>query len=371
VCYFIDQLGAAGTESQLLELIKKLNRSRFQPYLCLLRRGDAQSQLLEPDDCPILRLGLDSFRRPSSLLVVSRLIRFLRQAQIDILQTYFPESTYVGVLAGRLAGRPRIVRTRNNQGYWLTPIHRRLSRLCNRFVHCFVTNSAACRDAIRASEGLAEDRVTVLENGVDLSRFPRHLATPRPDSESKAHRRVGLLANLRAVKEPELFVRAAAAMRGSHPDVTFAIAGEGERRQAVERLVAGLGIQDRCQLLGSVADVPAFLFDLDVAVLCSSSEGMSNALLEYMAAGRAIIATAVGGNVELIENGVHGLLVPPRDVGELCGAIRRLLADPALRARLGAAARDRVEAHYSRDSMIKRFEEFYYRLMGIPLPRTE
>jgi glycosyltransferase involved in cell wall biosynthesis len=211
---------------------------------------------------------------------------------------------------------------------------------------------------------IAESRVVVLENGVDLSRFPPHLARPRAGSQSQQHRRVGLLANLRAVKQPELFVRAAVSVSAWDPSVTFVLAGEGELRPRLESLVTELGIQDRCKLLGSVVDVPAFLFGLDVAVLCSSSEGMSNALLEYMAAGRAIVATAVGGNVELIEDGVHGLLVPPGDPHELAAAIYRLLANPALRARLGAAARDRVEARYSRDGMIQRFEEFYAQLVN-------
>src|SRR5207244_3660743 len=130
---------------------------------------------------------------------------------------------------------------------------------------------------------------------VDLSRF---VSIPIK-SERTGPRRVGMVANLRSVKNPELFVRAAADVSRAHPEATFRIAGEGELRPRLEGLIKELGLEDRFALPGSVADVPAFLAHLDVAVLCSRSEGMSNALLEYMAAGRAIVATAVGGNAEL------------------------------------------------------------------------
>ena len=148
------------------------------------------------------------------------------------------------------------------------------------------------------------------------------------------------------------------------PEAEFVIAGEGELRAGLERQIAEMGLVQRVRLPGPVVDVPGFLASLDVAVLCSRSEGMSNALLEYMAAGKAIVATAVGGNTQLIEDGVHGLLVPPDEPRALAQAIRQLLANPSLAARLGAAARRRVEKRYSRPAMVRRFEEFYWRLVG-------
>jgi glycosyltransferase involved in cell wall biosynthesis/acetyltransferase-like isoleucine patch superfamily enzyme len=358
VCFLIDELTTAGTETQLLALIRHLDRRRVEPFLCLLRGEGVSSRSLEPDDCPVLRLGVRSFRRPAALRAAWRLARFLRRRRIDVLQAYFPESTYFGVPVGWLAGVPRILRTRNNLGYWMTPWHRRLGRLCDRLADGLVANCGACRDAVVADEGLAPERVVVLENGVDLARFP--------SPTLPLTRRVGVTANLRPVKGLEVFVRAAAAVGASHPDISFAVAGEGPQRRDLERLAGELGLGGRLTLAGSVADVPAFLGRLGVAVLPSLSEGMSNALLEYMAAGRPVVATAVGGSVHLIEDGVHGLLVPPGDPGALAGAVRRLLDDPALAARLGAAARRRVEERYSRPAMVRRFEDFYQGLCFDP-----
>ncbi|HYT94587.1 MAG TPA: glycosyltransferase [Gemmataceae bacterium] len=355
VCYLIDQLRPAGTETQLVALIRRLDRTRVVPYLGLLRGEGAISRSLEPDCCPILHLGVHSLCRPSTLVKARRLAQFLRRERIDVLQVYFQDSTYFGALVARLAGVPYLVRTRNNLGYWLTPLHRQLGRFCNRLTAATITNCEACRDAVIADEGAPAESVFVLENGVDFDRFsalPALAARPGP-----IH--VGVVANLRPVKGLDVFVRAAATVAAHCPDVTFAVAGEGESRADLERLADELGLGKRLQLPGVVRDVPAFLSRADVAVLCSHSEGMSNALLEYMAAGRAIVATRVGAAERLIEAGTHGLLVPPGDATALAGAIERLAADAGLRVRLGAAARQRAEQHYSREAMVRRFENFY------------
>jgi glycosyltransferase involved in cell wall biosynthesis len=353
----IDELTTAGTETQLVALIRHLDRTRVEPYLCLLRGTDPRSRALEPDGCPVMRLGVRSFRHPSALAAAWRLARFLRREQIDLFQVYFPESTYLGVPAAWLAGVPRVLRTRNNLGYWLTPWHRRLGRLCDLLSDGLIANCDACRDAVVTDEGLSPERVFVLENGVDLARFPNPLASERS-------RRVGVTANLRPVKGLDVFLRAAALVAAEHPDASFHLAGEGPMRAELGRLAHDLGLGARLALWGSVADVPAFLAGLDIAVLPSLSEGMSNALLEYMAAGRAVVATAVGGNVGLIEDGVTGLLVPPGDAPRLAAAIARLLSDPVLAARLGAAARRRVEKRCGRAAMVRRFETFYRGLFG-------
>jgi glycosyltransferase involved in cell wall biosynthesis len=359
VCFLIDSLSRAGTETQLVALIRHLDRSRVEPFLCLLRDQPDEPHPLEPGCCPVLRLGIRSFRQFTTPLRAVRFARFLRRHDIDILQLYFPDSTYFGALTGWLAGVPHIIRTRNNLGYATPRWGRRLGQLCNRIVSRTIANCEACRESLLADEGPSPDSVVVLENGVDLSRF---LDLPAV-SERCGPRRVGMVGNLRPVKEPGLLLRAAARLCAAHPDLSFHIAGEGELRQDLERLVRELGLEGRFLLPGATADVPGFLARLDVAVLCSRSEGMSNAVLEYMAAGRPIVATAVGGNVELLTDGVTGLLVPPSEATSLATAIDCLLGDRALASRLGEAARRRARQRYSREAMVRRFEEFYASLV--------
>jgi glycosyltransferase involved in cell wall biosynthesis len=360
VCFLIDDLAAAGTETQLLALIHRLDRRRVQPYLCLLRGDGRASRALEPSDCPVLRLGVRSLRRPATVVQALTFSAFLRRERIDVLQTYFPDSSYLGIPVARLAGVPHRLRTRNNLGHWMTRTHRVLGRLLNGLATGTVANCEAARQSLLYDEGPRPESVVVLENGVDFARFKD--VPPVAARAGASPRRVGIVANLRPVKGLDLFLAAASEIAAAHPDAVFAAAGEGELREALGAEAAAKGLGERFHLLGPVADVPGFLATVDVAVLPSRAEGMSNALLEYMAAGRPIVATAVGAAPEIIHDGVHGLLVPPGDAGRLAAAIDRLLRDRDLAVRLGDAARWRAKERYSREAMVGRFTEFYERL---------
>ena len=361
VCFMIDELSAAGTESQLVALIKNLNRSVVLPFLCLLKGDAKHSRALEPHDCPVWRLGIRSLHHLSTFFKVLQLAGFLGRERVDVMQVYFPDSTYVGVAAARLAGVPHIVRVRNNLNHDVTPAHRALGRFYNRLITRTMANCEACRATLLSEERVPPASVLVLENGVDLERFLNVSTYRGPDTIGP--RRVGIVANLRPVKGLDVFVRAAAHLAAAHPDLRFEVAGEGEQRSILEKKQArAAGLRGRVLLHGSVQDIPAFLAGLDVAVLSSRSEGMSNAVLEYMAAGRAIVATAVGATPRLLQDGIHGLLVPPGDPQALAAAVDRLLRDPALARRLATAARHRAREQFGRDAMVRRFEAFYYQL---------
>ncbi|MCS6852608.1 MAG: glycosyltransferase [Gemmataceae bacterium] len=359
VCFFIDALASAGTESQLVATINHLDRRLVRPYLCLLREGPEEYSPLEPRDCPVIRLGIRRLLSWRAICRLARLVRFLREQRIDVLQLYFVDSSYAGVIAGKLAGVPRLVRVQNNLGWWMTPLHRALMAVVHSLVDRVVVNCQACGRAVAATWRLAARKITVLANGIDLGRFPAE-GLPSP---TRPIRRVGIVANLRPVKDVANFIRAAAFLRDRYPAVVFEIAGDGEMRAELEQMAAALGMTDRIHFLGTVGDVPAFLRELDVAVLTSLSEGMSNALLEYMAAARPIVATAVGGNTELIEHERTGLLVPPGDAPALAAALARLLDDPPLAERLGRQARRHVEQHYGRGHATRRFEAFLVELV--------
>jgi glycosyltransferase involved in cell wall biosynthesis len=366
VCFLIDELATAGTETQLLALIRHLDRSLVKPYLVLLRGDIPSSRALEPDECPVVRLGVGSLRSAMTALKSMSFIHFLWRERIDVVQAYFPDSSYFGVLSAWLAGVRHRVRTRNNCGHWLTPGHRLLGQVLNLFTTATVANCDAARRALLATERPRRERVYVLENGVDLERF---LALPLPGSgpgtfvPGSPQRWVGAVANLRRVKGLDVFVSAVTLLAERFPEVSFCVAGEGEQRSELQEQVGQAALAGRFDLMGKQADIPSFLGRLDVAVLASRAEGMPNAVLEYMAAARPIVATAVGAVPELIANEVHGLLVPPDDAGALAAAIGRLLADRALAHRLAEAARQRAVERYGRPAMVRRFEEFYTRLV--------
>ena len=360
VCFMIDRLSRAGTETQLLALVRELDRSKVSPTLVLLDGEDDLSRALEPTDCPVLRLGVRKLLSTRAVSAARRLLAFWREHRPDVLQTYFMDAAYFGAPLARLCGIKKVLRVRNNLGYSLTRRHLMLGRLVRPFVNATLTNTDAGKDVLVARDGVRANRVVVLENGVDTVRFKRFML---PDTSKKVVR-VGCVANLRPIKNIDGLMRAAKLALARFPQLVFEVAGDGEQRDELERLHAELGLGNRFVLRGSVSDVANFLRGVDVAVLPSHSEGMSNALLEYMAAGRAVIATDVGANAKLLDGGKCGLLVPPNDETALVEAIGALLANPLRAAGYGAAARRRVDAEFSRDAMRKRFEHFYTELVS-------
>jgi L-malate glycosyltransferase len=357
VCYVIDNLAVAGTELFLLELISRLNRDKVSPHLCLLDGESKASRALEPSDCPVIRLGVRALARPQTLAKVFRFRTFLRQNRIQVVHTFFVDSTYFACATAVVSGVPVTIRTQRNAGYWATTLHRQLLRIVDRGITLTTTNCEAGRRSIlEASPGA---KVEVIPNGIDVGRFE----CSRLPAGQFAVRKVGIVANLRPVKNVALFIQAAKLLEESHLNVVFQIAGEGELNEDLRQLACDLGLAGRIQFLGKLSDVRPFLSGLDVAVLCSDSEGISNAILEYMSAARPIVATAVGGTSELIAHERTGLLVPPGDAVALADAIKRLLGDKQLSNELADAAYDLVKRNYSRDTEVQRYESLYDRLV--------
>jgi glycosyltransferase involved in cell wall biosynthesis len=358
VAFLIDRLGIGGTEIQLLALIRHLDRTRVKPHLILLDGQDATSAALRPADCPVLALGVTALCSPRGVRQLGHLARYLKQQRIEVVQTYFLDSTYFGVLAAELAGARAVIRVRNNTNYWMTPGHRLLGRLINPLVSLTVCNCEAGREAVLRDERPDASAVVVVENGVDLDRFD-HI--PPVDPTQGRPRRVGMVANLRPVKGIDILIRAAALVVQEDPGVEFVVVGEGPQRRELERLVGELGLTGRFHLPGIWDDIPAFLATLDIAVLTSRAEGMPNAVLEYMAAGRPVVASAVGAIPHLIDPERSGVVVPPGDPESLATGLKRLLSAPGNMPLFGETGRHLVRERYDRPSVSRRFSEIWER----------
>lgn len=363
ICFMIDELRTGGTETQLLRLISNFDRSRVLPHLCLLDGLSDSSQQLEPDNCPIVRLGVRKLLGLRSIYRTATLWQTLRRWQIDVLQVQFPDSTYFGVPVAKCAGVRRIVRTRRDLFYWVTDAHRRWGRMIDefynrRFVDLMIVNSQAVADAARLQESPPPRRIAVIPNGLDLSRN-RSSAARTVSSPTKV---IGIVSMLRPEKRVDLFVEAARLLAGQDRDVRFEIVGDGPERPRLEALASRYNLQDRLVFRGVLGQVAEFLDTIDVGVLCSDTEGLSNAIVEYMATGLPIAATAVGGNLELLDDQATALLSPAGDADRLAGNVARLLDDPKLAQRLGVAARRQCEAKFDLQIVLSRHEQLYREL---------
>jgi glycosyltransferase involved in cell wall biosynthesis len=350
ILYCIDSLQRGGTELQLAGLIARLDRTAWRPYLCTLRPSDPT---LAVEACSLLELDVPRLGAPAAAAQAVRLARLLRTERVGVVQCFFQDATVFGAFAAWLARVPVRVGSFRDLGFWRDRRQEALLRRVYPRLTGFIANSDAVRTRFCRDFGLEPERVAVIPNAVDPDAFPfaDHDGPPAA---------VALVGNLnRRVKRPDLFLQAAARIAREDRAISWHLVGDGQLRASCEALADELGIRERVVFAGRVPDVTGYLGRVAIGVNCSDSEGFSNAILEYMLRGCAVVATAVGGNREAVEDGVDGLLVPPDDPAALAGAIARLLDDPGLRRRLARTARERATARYGWERCVAAHEAYY------------
>jgi glycosyltransferase involved in cell wall biosynthesis len=272
-----------------------------------------------------------------------------------------------GRVLGRLAGVPIIITSRRNEnigGAMRERFNRWTAHLDDRVV-------AVCELARQAEierAGVAFEHVVTIYNGVDVTQFP----VASVQATAQARRAIGMpfkvplvgsVGRLHPQKGFSDLLTAFVQVRQRIPSAQLFVAGDGELREGLEAQARSLGMAEAVTFTGVRADVPKILAALDLFVLPSLWEGMPNAVLEAMAAGLPVVATAVGGTPEVVMDGVTGLLVPPQDPSALAQAIERLLRDPDLRRTMGRAGRRRVEQHFDVRETVRQVEDLYETLL--------
>ncbi len=360
---FITFFGIGGTERQVLNLAQGLDPERFElSFGCMHRRGPLLDEV-ETSGIPISEYQIPSFLHYRTIPGQLRLARYLRRNRIDVVHSYGFYSNVFAVPAARLAGVPLIVASIRDTGELLTPMKKRVQKLACRLADCVLANADAVRDWLVA-EGYNADKIHVIRNGIAHSQF----AGAGPGAGLRQEfglpagaPLVGVLSRLNELKGVEYFLEAAAAVAPRFEDARFLIIGDGAHKAHLVRCAERLGLGGRAVFTGFRRDVPQVLSELTISVLPSLSEGLSNTLLESMAAGIPVIATTVGGNPEAVDDA--GLFVAPRDSGGLAKAICRLLGNPALASQLGRAGRRRIAEKFSNERMIRDTQNFYEEML--------
>jgi len=359
ICFVIDSLSTAGTEYHLLNLIKYLDRNTFSPFLCLLDGSSEDSISLEQPNCPTLRLGVKKLINRNTIKAGYKFNRYLRQNNIQIVQAYFPDSLSLAMVFCRFSGVKKVIRNRRSLGYRLTKKELLIGKCISLTSIKTVANSSACKQSIIEQENAKPGSVVVINNGIQLSNL-QSIKITSPSAQSPT---VGILANLRPVKDHQTLLSAMLKLNKEFPAIRLSIAGDGPLYTQIAESIKKSGKQDDYKVLGKVSNVSKWIQSVDIAVLTSTSEGLSNSLIEYMAAGRPIVATAVGGNLELIEHEVNGLLVQPGNSDQLCEAIKRFLIDHDLALRCATKARQSAIEKFSVELQTRRFESFWLDLL--------
>jgi N-acetyl-alpha-D-glucosaminyl L-malate synthase BshA len=354
----------AGAETLVAEIIRRLG-ARIDPVVFCLDGVGPLGEQLESEGVPVIAYGR---RAGLDVGLAWRMGRDLARMAPDVLHAHQYTPFFYAALA-RVASmrRIRILLTEHGRHYPDFVSTRR--RLINRLVLQRLADrvSAVCQfsaDSLVRLDGFDRQPVEVIENGIEVERYQRN-GTPDAAGRVGGDRRLVVhVARFHPVKDHGTLVRAFAIVAREVRDADLALVGDGPERGAIERLVNELGITDRVRFLGVRSDVEEILRQAAVFTLPSISEAASLTLMEAMATGLPSVVTAVGGNPELVRDGVDGVLVPRSDPAALATALTRLLKDPVLAAQMGRAAAARARERYRLERTVARYHELYEALRG-------
>ena len=366
VLYPIAGLPLGGTEQQLLELVKAIDKRRFRPIVLSLNRGGP----LEPEFREVPGVRVISLKRKGKydFTILFKIFAILRRMRVDVIQPFVTPATFFGILPAIICRTPvKIVTERSGPGRKKgAPLGYRLYLLfedaLTRFADSVVANSEAGKCYL-AGRGINPALIKVIHNGINLHRLSfdeeKVQEIRRKLNISPGSKVVGMIASLTPIKNHATFLQAAARIDRVMPDTRFALVGDGPLREHLEGLCRDLGLASKVTFFGDHHDVGTYLAALDIAVLTSDAEGCSNFLLEAMAVGKPVVATDVGGNREFVLHRNTGLLVPVREVDALVEAVIGLIRDEAAAKSMGQRAQESVVTQFSVESMVDQYESLY------------
>ena len=372
-------LGRGGSERFICNLLGGLDPRRFRiDVLQLSEPPSAAERLREQPPGEHIRLEyrpVDAVYGRRGRAVYRELRERLAGGGYDIVQSQHEKSDLLCALLPRTPGGPWRISNRRDMGFQKSRLLATAFRALNHRFDRVIAPSRAILDALVHGERVAADRTQCLPNGVDIDRF----RTIDPEARIAGRDALGLrrggfvfgcVARLVPVKRHEDLIAGFAAATADRPDAQLLLVGGGPLEQALRRQAIALGIGSRVLFCGERRDIERILPLLDCFVLASSSEGMSNAALEAMACGLPVLATAVGGNAEVVDAPRTGMLVPPHSPLRIAAAMRELLAHPERTRQMGLLGRQRVEARFSIQAMVRDFSRFYESLQpaAAPLP---
>ena len=368
--FLITSMPVGGAEVLLMNLVRRMDRERFQPEICCLKEPGPLGTLLA-EEIPVHSQLLTS---KYDVRVLGRLKRLIQQRKIDAVITVGAgDKMFWGRLAAWRAGVPVVFSALHSTGWpdgidrlnrWITPLTDRFIAVARRHGRYLVE-----------MEGLPTSKVVVIPNGVDTERFhPSPVAREAVRRDLRLHADVpvfGIVAALRREKNHLLFLRAAAMIHQALPDARFLIVGDGPQRKPLELAVASAGLRDSVLMLGTRDNIPDLLSAMDVFVLTSRIEANPVSILEAMATGLPVVASRVGSIPETVEEGTTGYLVDFADAADFARKCVHLAVHPEIAQALGANGRQAVAGHWSLDCMVNGYEqlieEVYRQKCGAPI----
>ena len=360
VLLMVRELSSGGSERQMAEIAKALDRSRFDPRVGCFRPAGMRADDLLAAGVPIVNFAVPSIMGIKGAL---RIGAYIREQNIRLVHTFDTPANIYGVPAARMAGGAVVVSSqRVDRALW-PPAQRHALRVTDRMVDGIVVNCEFLRRHLRDEERAAPGLIHLCYNGVDTDVFHR-VSGAKPDALRGATLVVGVVCGLRSEKGLDTLLNAFAVVRGLVPAMKLAIVGSGPCLANLQDRAHELGIFSDCIFEPATASVADWLRAIDIFVLPSLSEALSNSLMEAMACGCCVAASRVGGNPELVADAENGMLFEPRDAAGLAEILRLLICNPLKRRELASKAAGLIRSRFSLEASARRMAEIYTALLG-------
>jgi glycosyltransferase involved in cell wall biosynthesis len=370
VLYIFDHLQNldGGAERSLLKLVQLLPPERYQASIATFCRPP-DLRFLTRFPCPVHLLPLKRSYGWRSLHIARLLRDIIQCEQVSVVQTFFASSDLWGGAVARLSGCPVLISSRRDMGFQRDFKHRLAYRLMAPMFDQIHTVSEAVRDYTILQDRAAENKVVSVPNGVDMENVTRNIDPDfrlRHGLKSASHVIVDV-GSVKPVKGYDVLIRTAAIVCREFPKAVFVVGGaqpDARHYSELQALVENLGLATNFRFLGAIDPPYSLLHSSDIFCHLSRTDGLSNALLEAMATGLPCVLTRVGGNPEVVEHGVNGLLVPPGDPEAAAVELLELMRNPQLRRLFGERNRTLVRQRFTAEHMVHRMVALYDRLLS-------
>jgi L-malate glycosyltransferase len=360
ILFIIHSLGHGGMERQVGMLCRNLARTRFEPHVATVLEGFRADELRR-EGIPIIHIPIQNFFRPGPFVLSGQLRAYIRQHSIRLVHLFDAGLSVVTVLS-TIGMEAKLLTSQRFFMEVQKPLYRFLLLSAHWCATAVVANSEATKRSLHPYRYPLQ-RVEVCYNGIDTSVFrpePRERLEPLKDAPLV----IGCVCVLRVEKNLGILLRAFSRVKELVPGSKLLLMGSGPEKEKLDALAAELGIDKACVFLPSGADVTPALHSIDIFVHPSLSESLPNGVMEAMACGCCVVSTSVGGCPELIQDGVHGLLVAPGEEDELVEKLRKVMVEPEWRQKMASAAAERIAREFSVEASIRQMEAIYSRHLG-------
>ncbi|MDB4970139.1 MAG: hypothetical protein JWN44_5828 [Myxococcales bacterium] len=368
VLHVVDCLNVGGTERQLFELLRRIDRTHYRPLLATFKDGgELLPQLRAIGVTPAVFPLRGSLAQANTAYQITRMAMMCRRENVKVIHAHDFYSNIIAVAAAQLCGA-RVIASRRDLAHWLGGTQRKALRVACRVADAVVANAAAVAEQTERDFGIPGEKLRVVLNGIDVEHFDlQAFKTPDPLLPAGPIEvpRIAMVGSMHLPDKGHAdLLEAAAILKARGIAAQYILVSDGGLRKDLEAKAQALGVADRVFFLGRRADVPSVLVRCDIVAHPSWSEGFPNAVLEAMCAARPVVATNIGGIPEVMDDGVHGILIDAQKPAQLATALEKLIANPLAAHVMGLHGRQHVEKVFSLDKMCRTVEALYDELLG-------